>query len=278
MKNIGVFIVICVVLVAVIGGIYASSHRSDRPMPESGQATTSPAEIGGGSAAAPGTAPKTGGASIGATQVTAEYVLKGKWSAASAPDATAPIAFVAGISADQKAKFTATWEMLKGRLQQDPQDFTAWIDLGTIHKAGGDYRFAADVWEYMTKVFPNNPTAFYNLGDLYQNFLHDYPKAETNYLTAMKLLPTDTNTYRSLAVMYENQYKTGTSAAEDILKKGIAVNPKAIDLYVVLADYYRRHDRISDAKAAYASAITIAQQQKNAELVASLKADLAQMQ
>ena len=64
-------------------------------------------------------------------------------------------------------------------------------------------------------------TAYWNLADLYQNFLKDYPKAEMDYKKVIAIDPSNTGAYTALAQMYTTVYKQGNGSAEAILKQGI---------------------------------------------------------
>jgi Tfp pilus assembly protein PilF len=55
--------------------------------------------------------------------------------------------------------------------------------------------------------------------------------------------------------MNANFYKQGTSAAEDILKKGAAAIPDSVDIHVQLARYYKAKGDAADAKTQYDAAI-----------------------
>ena len=106
------------------------------------------------------------------------------------------------------------------------------MQLRTNRKIGGDYEGARQAWEYVTKAGQEEirGIAHGNLGDLYMNFLKDYPKAEANYLEAIKINPAFIDYYRTLATLYTHLYKTGTSAAADIIKQGLKANPGNPDL------------------------------------------------
>ena len=192
-----------------------------------------------------------------------------------APDFHAPIKFSVDVTPEIRAQLEKSSAILIGRIETDSTDLRSWIDLGTLRKIGGDYKGAEVIWQFVTRAAPDNSIAFENLGDLYQNFLKDYPKAETSFLAAIRVNAGDTNPYRSLFVLYSTVYKTGTSAAEDILKKGIAMNADALDFKVILARYYRDAGRAADARAAYDAAITAADKTGHTQLSADLKAEKA---
>lgn len=231
------------------------------------------------------TNPITGATSTGSTAstttaipVTVEYQHIGKWDAATAPAYKTPINFSGNLSADVKAQINASLAKAQAAIAADPHTFTGWINLGTAHKMGGDYTFAATIWEYMAKVFPTSETPFFNLASLYDYQLKDYPKAEADYLQASKNNPGDTTVYHDLSVLYEYKYKTDTNLAETILQKGISLNPGAYDLQVSLAEYYVRHGRTAEAKTEYQAAIANAKRQGFTSVAASIQADLDKLQ
>jgi hypothetical protein len=189
------------------------------------------------------------------------------------PDFRAPIAFAADVAPDVRAVITARAQSLEAKLARDSFDLGSWIDLGAMRKMAGDYRGAETAWVFVTKTAPRNTIAFSNLADLYMNFLKEYPEAETMYKKVIALDSTQIEPYVSLATLYGNLYKTGTSAAEDILKKGIVAHPDSADLHVLLARMYTKDGRSAEAKAQYQAAITAAQMQGNADLAAQLKTE-----
>jgi len=187
------------------------------------------------------------------------------------PDFRAPITFSAGISAEVKAAINVRHAQIVSTLSKDTFDLGAWIDLGALRKMAGDYKGAETAWLFVTKAAPNNEIAYNNLGDLYMNFLNDYPKAEAMYLKAIAIDKTLVGSYEALAMLYEHFYKIQTSAAEDILKKGIAANPSSVDLKVQLARYYTNALLKDKARAVYQAAIDAANAQGQSDLVAQIR-------
>lgn len=196
----------------------------------------------------------------------------------SAPDFRAPIKFSSTIAPEVKTQIQAEADILIGRISNDSSDLRSWIDLGTLHKMAGDYKGAETIWLYVSKVAPTNSIAFQNLGDLYQNFLKDYAKAESNFLTAIKNSPNDTNPYRALFQLYTTVYKVGTPAAESILKEGTSAAPKAVDLQVLLARYYKAHGDTAQANAEYDAAIANANSQGETSLGSQIQAEKSSSQ
>ena len=175
-----------------------------------------------------------------------------------APNYKTSIVYSKDIAPEVRTQLDKNLATLVGRIDKDKYDLRSWIDLGTLHKMGGDYKAAATIWTYVTKLAPKNGIAFNNLADLYQNFLKEYPKAEANWLVAIKIDSSDTNPYRALFDLY-NDLEKKPAAAEAILKQGIKANPNAVDLYVILARFYKAAGRAADAQAEYKQAIQVAQ-------------------
>jgi tetratricopeptide (TPR) repeat protein len=162
-------------------------------------------------------------------------------------------------------------------IAKNVHDTDSWIVLGVARKEAGDYVGAAAAWQYVSAIAPTNPVSFNNLGDLYMNYLHDNAKAVSNYLTEIKNFPKSLDSYRNVFQIYTTTSYTGSAtAAEDILKQGIAANPKAYDLEVLLARYYKAKGRTSDADTEYQAAAANATSQNLTDMATQIKAESAQ--
>lgn len=178
------------------------------------------------------------------------------------------------MSSDQCASIQSQDAVVVSHLSTSTTDFAAWVDLGTLRKEVGDYQGAASAWTYLTQVYPSNATAYANLGDLYANFLQEYPQAEANWLEAIKLNPNDTNPYKDLFTLYTTtSYHPSANSAVNILKQGIAANPNAVDMQVMLARYYKSQGDTTDAEAEYQAAIANAQSQGQTSLAAQIQTE-----
>lgn len=191
-----------------------------------------------------------------------------------APDFTRPLVIKDKLTDAQKNVILKEYAKIQAVLQKDPMSFNEWIAMGSSNLIVGNYSAAKEYWEYASQQWGGNYVSYNNLGDLYMNYLKDFPKAEQNWLTAINNKPDDTNPYRNLFTLYtETSYKPTNSAAEDILKKGIAANPRAVDLQVLLARWYTKIDRTADAKATYEAAIQNALRQGQTALANNIKAE-----
>src|SRR3989344_6426285 len=261
-------------LIALVGfGYYFIYNKSaftnvpESAIATSSHATTTTADIAGGTLGISA----TGGYTV--KEVPTEN------NAPKAPDYNIPLVFSAsaGFSEEQKSSLQTKAADLRAQLAKSPSNYTAWLALGSTFKMAGDYAQAEKIWKYVSLQWPADDVVLGNLGDLYMNFIRDYPKADTSYLGAIRNNPRQTNAYRNLFQMYSGVYTTHAYAAEDILKKGIKNNPEALDLYVLLARHYRDLGRTAEAKAEYDMAIVIAKGQTNAG-AADILADITDEQ
>lgn len=199
-------------------------------------------------------------------------------SAPKAPDYSVPLVFSSALNltAEQKAAVEAQAAALRVQLAKDPSSYVAWLALGRTFKMAGDYAQAAKIWTYLSLNWPADAISLGNLGDLYMNFIKDYPKADASYQGAIRRDFRQVNAYRNLFQLYSGLYTTRATAAEDTLKEGIQNNPDAVDLYILLAQYYRDTGRMAEARAEYDRAIAQAKKQSNSEaLVADLISEQA---
>ena len=93
--------------------------------------------------------------------------------------------------------------------------------------------------------YPNNETAYLELGKVYLN-MAKYLLAKETFMKCLKVLPTYEPAYYYLA---EAQFKMEKKeAAIQTLKKLLTINSKYLLAYINLADYYLELDKNSNAK------------------------------
>lgn len=253
--------IIGLVLAAAVlaGGIYAiHRHASSASPAPGGSASTTTQTIDGLTITGPGGATVSIDTSV------------------PAPDYHKPVAFASSVPQNTRTAVNAALVQVQAALAKDPHDFNSWVSLGTLYKVGGDYPDALAIWNYVSQAWPTNIVTPLDLGDLYANFLHDYAKAEADYKLAIQRAAADTNAYRDLFQLYtQTSYKPSGSAAENVLKQGIAAAPQAVDLHVLLARYFVLEGRTADAKAQFDAAISSAQSQGQTSLASQIQAEEA---
>ena len=146
---------------------------------------------------------------------------------AQTPSLTGTIKISPTLPVDAQATLRMQEQTLISQLKSTPGRLDLWLQLGVDRKIAGDYQGAIDAWSFVAKAGDKtiNYIAYGDLGDLYMNFLHDYPSAETNYKAAIAINPKVPDYYASLATMYHSFYKQNTSASADILAAGLKANP-----------------------------------------------------
>ncbi|MCE9643711.1 tetratricopeptide repeat protein [Candidatus Parcubacteria bacterium] len=184
------------------------------------------------------------------------------------------ISVPASFTVQEKAIVLADIEAVRVRLRNNPKDLNAWIDLGIRYKTINDYEAAREAWEYVSLMSPTNIVSYNNIGNLYHYELKDYVRAEMNLKQAVHNDPQYLLSYLNLHDLYRLSYQQNTTKAADILQQGIKQNPKAVDLMVALATYYRSKGNLADARTYYQQAIVVATELKNDALVITLKAEL----
>ncbi len=157
---------------------------------------------------------------------------------------------------DRKVATNQEIKEIQGKLKKDYDDLANWLQLGLLYKAAGDFKGAAEAWEFATIIRPNDAVAFHNLGDLYWLNMPDFPKSEKYLLKAIEINP-HPMFYQKLHELYRYSYKEKTDLADDILKEGISKNPNQAYLMAVLADYYRDIGDTANALVYYKKALAI---------------------
>lgn len=128
-----------------------------------------------------------------------------------------------------------------------PDFFYGWIELGLLKKIIGDYIGARDAWEYAGVLQPKNSLSFANLGELYWQYLPDFPKAEENLKISIRHKPEDTQTHVTLADLYHYSYEAKHDLAPQVLLDGLKSNPSNGTLMRRLAYLYEQREEWTNA-------------------------------
>ena len=170
-------------------------------------------------------------------------------SSSALPDLARPVMYKALVREEDKSKLEAEIKAVSETLEDNPDYFQGWLQLGILRKYIGDYEGAALVCEYGAKIRPYEYVTFNNLGDIYHFYLKNFPKSESAIKKVIELKPDYIPAYRNLFELYTFSYKEKVSLADDVLLDGISKNPKAYELMVVLAMHYKEQgDKVSARK------------------------------
>lgn len=196
---------------------------------------------------------------------------------AKVPAVHRPIVNKTNVPADALAAITDRTHQLEALVTKNDKDTNSWINLGAVREMVGDHEGALQAWQYVVAIEPGNITATFNLAALYADQLKQYPQAEKAYQKAIALNPHSSVGYRSLFEMYTNtSYKPTATAAEDILKKGIAAVPEATDLHILLARYYKQFGNATSAAIEFKAAADAATKAGQSDIAAQIQTEAQQ--
>lgn len=166
-------------------------------------------------------------------------------------------------------------EALRGQLQKDPEDISAWLDLAIKYKTVGDLDGAIEIWQYLADA-KQNPVAQYNLGSTYHLELKKYPESERYFRKAIEANPQLAFNYVGLHELYRYSYKTDSSAAVDVLEEGLrsVSDNSLIDILLALGAYYKDKADIEKAIEYFARARDGARLAGNAQLTAEIQHEI----
>src|SRR6185369_10209171 len=92
------------------------------------------------------------------------------------PSLTRPLPDTSKLDSVTVSRTEADIQVRVTNLQKNKTSFQDWINLGFDRKVLGDYTGAAEDWEYVSALYPQNSISFGNLGDLYTSFIQNYAK------------------------------------------------------------------------------------------------------
>ncbi len=115
------------------------------------------------------------------------------------------------------------------QLKLDPNHLAYWMQLAVYRKGAGDYAGAESIWLYAIERWPKDPTAYNDLADLYENFLHDNAKAVVYWNKLIAVEPTNIMAYVNLSTLYSITMHDA-AAAKATIEKGLKANPQNSDL------------------------------------------------
>src|SRR5262249_24470069 len=121
----------------------------------------------------------------------------------------------------------------------------------------GRYAAAAQAFKQATEAAPNNAASYTMLGNS-QYILRDLQHAVGNFEHAVRLGPTAA-AYANLALVYydSGRYEDALRSYEQALER----DPKSVTNHRNIGDVYSRLGRMSDARAEYARAVALGDEQ-----------------
>ncbi|OGG70061.1 hypothetical protein A3F27_03280 [Candidatus Kaiserbacteria bacterium RIFCSPHIGHO2_12_FULL_53_13] len=274
-KIFGIFIVLLILIGAAVLLSKKPLSNGELPVPQTQESTESSTIPPAGISITPSDSSASSSYTISPIPVTSTAPAPS--ASSSPPSLTKDVAFSGDISAPVKNILSERIAKYRTLLSKNYSDLSTWMNLAIQYKTAGDYDSAREVWEYISRTHPRDITSLHNLGDLYQNFLKDYAKAESYYKLAISINPTQSINYLALHEIYRYSYRQDTSAAVDILKSGFTkvAGNQAIDLYTALGSYYESKNDKANAIVYYTKARDAVQKLGNTALVAQLDSAIA---
>lgn len=112
-----------------------------------------------------------------------------------------------GAPSDKLDQEIATLNDLKKKIQDNPSDAQSWFDFAHHKEYLNDHAGAAAAWEKAFELQPLNFITALDLGNMYQYFLKDYPKAEYYYKKSLEIHAGFTSAYEGLLDLYRYNWQ-----------------------------------------------------------------------
>jgi tetratricopeptide (TPR) repeat protein len=127
------------------------------------------------------------------------------------------------------------------------------LNQGTAAFTRNDYTTAARLFQQAIKKAPSNPTAYYDLGAVYQA-QHDKPDALTQYRRALSRDPTMVSAIFNEAIIESD---TDVTLAEFLYRKAIQIQPDSPTAYFNLGLLYAQQGLKAQAGIALRKAVQL---------------------
>lgn len=120
-------------------------------------------------------------------------------------------------------------------LEEKPENFDKWIELGIYRKNINDYEGAMEAWVNATIIQPGNALPESNIGNLLGYYMKDPVNAEKHYLRSIELEPNVGFWYYQTFMFYKEVVKD-EEKGKAIIEKGVKNNPADTELAGILKD------------------------------------------
>jgi len=128
---------------------------------------------------------------------------------------------------------------LEERVTDQPTDVASWLSAASIKNFFNDFSGARDIWVYVTKIAPEDPVAYSNLGNLAKLETMDFSLAENYFKTAISKEKTFIPAILALAELYWDFLPNRQNEAVGVLEAGLLTNPEEVTVMLNLGRYYR---------------------------------------
>jgi tetratricopeptide (TPR) repeat protein len=184
--------------------------------------------------------------------------------------------FPADFPAEARNIYQQNVASIAQTLETDPTNIEAWLDLAIYYRMVNNHAGAEEIWKYVRKLYPNDAISVHNLGEHYFHYAKDYVKAEKYYEESITKNPGLESNYTDLYEMYKYAYKQDTTAAIDILQRGIAAvgAQQAAHFKILLGREYRDRGDKENARKYLTEARNEAQARGDRSLASELQREI----
>jgi tetratricopeptide (TPR) repeat protein len=161
---------------------------------------------------------------------------------------------VLGLSYVARRKFDRALSAFSKVISLAPNSAPAYMNLGLVEMAIGDYAGAESNLKKSTQLDSRFAIGYINLANFYR--LRSEPAvAEQTFRDGIERDPDDTDLYVHLAELLSAQGKTADTVG--LLNQLRARKPKAVDVALLIGDYYAQRKELDAALAEYRRGLTI---------------------
>lgn len=137
----------------------------------------------------------------------------------------------------------------KNQILDKPENAQLWFLFGYNKEFLNDHEGAVLAWERAFELQPQNFVTAGNLGNTYQYFLKNYPKAEFFYQRSLELQPTYTTAYQGLVDLYRYNWKENQAKIEPLLLSAIANDSEnALAFLTTLVEFFAEQNDLVKAR------------------------------
>jgi tetratricopeptide (TPR) repeat protein len=169
--------------------------------------------------------------------------------------------FMKGMAFKETGDTAKAVSSMQTAVEQDPDYYNAWIQLGVIAAAKND-PMAVQYYSNAIKVQPQSQEAFYHLGMFYQNTKQYNPALEA-YSTLLQINPNHFDAHFNLGYLHTVELNDPTKGME-YFNLCIKDNPKEPRGYYGMGYCYKEKGDISNAETMFKKALEVDPKYENA--------------
>jgi tetratricopeptide (TPR) repeat protein len=135
-----------------------------------------------------------------------------------------------------------------------PQDASAWYNLGLAYGKLGQTDQAINAYRQSLRISPEDADAWHNLGSAYDKLRH-YSDAIKAYQQSLHIKPEDASVWSNLGIAYDKSDQT--TRAIEALQRALHLNPEYDQAWWGLGTAYNKSGQFAEAIEAYKQALLI---------------------